>query len=435
MKVCVLGLWHLGCVTAAALASRGHSVTGLDFDADVVGELSQGRPPIAEPGLADMIASGIEAGTLRFSTDPHEAAGDVDALWVAYDTPVDEDDNADTEFVVTRFRRVVSSLRADAVVLVSSQLPVGSVRRLEDIVRHEKPGSSIDFAAIPENLRLGGALKVFLEPDRLVVGVRTPAARHRLEPLLATITPRIEWMSVESAEMTKHAINSFLATSVAFANEIASICETVGADAKEVERGLKTESRIGPKAYLSPGGPFAGGTLARDIAYLTTIASGVDLKTPLLGAVKVSNDEHKGWVRRALSREVPDLAGAVIAVWGLTYKPGTDTLRRSASVEVCDWLLERGAVLRIHDPAVKDLPAAWSGKVVRTDSPLEALAGAAALVVGTEWPEYRELRGDALAAAAGTIAIIDANRFLSRNAPAGLRIVGVGSPPATSEIP
>ncbi|CAN5372343.1 UDP-glucose/GDP-mannose dehydrogenase family protein [soil metagenome] len=435
MKVCVLGLWHLGCVTAAGVSSRGHSVVGLDFDDEVVGELARGRPPISEPGLAEAIAAGIDAGSLRFSTDPAVAA-EVDALWIAYDTPVDEDDVADTEYVFTRFRHVLPSLRADAVVMVSSQLPVGSIRRLEEIVAREKPGSAFDFASIPENLRLGGALKVFLEPDRLIVGVRTLAARARLEALLGTITPRIEWMSVESAEMTKHAINSFLATSVAFANEIASICESVGADAKEVERGLKTESRIGPKAYLSPGAAFAGGTLARDIAYLTTIASGVELKTPLLGSVKVSNDEHKGWARRVLLREVPDLEGAVIAVWGLTYKPGTDTLRRSGSVELCDWLLTQGATVRVHDPVVKNLPPHWSGKVVRVASALEALAGAAALVVGTEWPEYRELPADALASAAATVPIIDANRFLSRIAvPAGLRIIAVGSPAATGRTP
>lgn len=431
LKVCVLGLWHLGCVTAAGLSSRGHSVVGLDFDKEVVSELREGRPPISEPGLADTIAAGIEAGTLRFASDPSEALSEADAIWVAYDTPVDDDDNADTEFVVSRFRRVLSSLRADAVVMVSSQLPVGSIRRMEEIVRRDKPGSSFDFASIPENLRLGSALKVFLEPDRLIVGIRTASARRRLESFLATITPRIEWMSVESAEMTKHAINAFLATSVAFANEIASICERVGADAKEVERGLKTEARIGPKAYLSPGAAFAGGTLARDIAYLKSTATEAELTAPLLGAVKVSNDHHKGWTRRALLRQLPCLEGSVIALWGLTYKPGTDTLRRSGSVELCDWLLERGATVRVHDPAVKDLPRAWQGRVVRTASPLEALQGANALVVGTEWPEYRDLPGSALAAAAGDLPIIDANRFLSRSAVlAGLSIIAVGSPSA-----
>jgi UDPglucose 6-dehydrogenase len=199
--------------------------------------------------------------------------------------------------------------------------------------------------------------------------------------------------------MSKHALNAFLATSIAFTNEIATICEAVGADAKEVERALKSDPRIGRRAYVSPGGPFAGGTLARDIAFLTGIR-----QTPLIGSVKTSNDQHRSWVRNKLREVLGNLRGETIAVWGLAYKPGTDTLRRSASVELVRWLLSEGASVRVHDPAVRslDLPVEFCGSAEM------ALRSADAVVIATEWPEYR----DVPAAAFERVVVIDPNRFL-----------------------
>jgi UDPglucose 6-dehydrogenase len=261
------------------------------------------------------------------------------------------------------------------------------------------------------------------------VGVRSQRDQQVLEKMLLPITDRIEWMSVESAEMTKHAINAFLATSVTFANELAAICEMVGADAKQVERGLKTESRIGPKAYVSPGAAFAGGTLARDIVFLNRIGQEKSLKTPLLSSIKPSNDEHKSWVKRRLQRLFPDLSKAHVAVWGLTYKPGTDTLRRSLSVELCQWLIEQGAQVSVHDPAVKELPSEFKNKVTKHESPLQALQGAQALVISTEWPVYREVQVEDVLRQAPQIAVFDANRFLSAFAKEPrLKYFGVGSP-------
>lgn len=240
-------------------------------------------------------------------------------------------------------------------------------------------------------------------------------------------------MSVESAEMTKHAINAFLATSVTFANEIASICELVGADAKEVERGLKTEMRIGPKAYLSPGGPFAGGTLARDIEFLGVASREKQLVTPLLSSVRVSNDEHKNWVRRKLVERFPKLKGVTVAVWGLTYKPGTDTLRRSLAVELCDWLIEQGATVQVYDPVVRQLPERWSGRVVSQSRALDAVTGADALVVGTEWPEFRQ-EAAGLRSVNPNLVVIDANRHLQAAVvPLGLKYIAVGTPSANKD--
>jgi UDPglucose 6-dehydrogenase len=429
LKVCVQGLWHLGSVTAACLASVGHDVVGLDADQKTIDGLKQGKAPLMEPGLDELLQAGIVKGHLSFTSVIADAAAGAEVLWVAFDTPVDDDDKADVEFVLNQIKSVLPVLADGTVVLVSSQMPVGSIRNLEAFMRKSLPTKQLSFACSPENLRLGKALDVFLKPDRIVVGVRTPDAKSKLEKMLLPITDRIEWMSVESAEMTKHAINSFLATSVTFANEIATICELVGADAKEVERGLKTEMRIGSKAYLGPGGPFAGGTLARDIEFLGVESRAKNLVTPLLSSVRASNDEHKNWVRRKLLEKFPSLKGATIAIWGLTYKPGTDTLRRSLAVELCDWLIEQGAIVHVHDPVVRQLPERWSGKVVSHARALDAVTGAGALVVGTEWPEFRQAAAELGSVASPNLVVIDANRHLQAAiAPLGLTYIAVGTP-------
>jgi UDPglucose 6-dehydrogenase len=277
---------------------------------------------------------------------------------------------------------------ADALVVVSSQLPVGTTARLE---RHAAgAGRHLRFAYSPENLRLGRALDAFLRPARVVVGVRGAEDRGALEPLFAGITDEIVWMTVESAEMTKHALNAFLATTVAFTNEIATVCEQVGADAREVEQGLRSEPRVGPRAYVSPGAAFAGGTLARDVTFLGELGRTHRRPTPLLDAVLASNGQHRAWPLRTLEDELGAVAGRTVAVLGLTYTAGTSTLRRSAAVELCRALVERDAVVRAHDPRAEALPPELHA-VTRAASAEAALDGAEAVVVSTGWPEYRTL--------------------------------------------
>jgi UDPglucose 6-dehydrogenase len=412
MKICVLGLWHLGTVTAACLASGGHQVTGLDFDEAVIASLKNGQPPLFEPGLEDLVKKGLEAGVLNFSANPIEAVRGAQVIWITYDTPVDDDDNANVDYVIERVSRLFPYLEAGQDVLISSQLPVGTSKRIEGLFIQTRPRIDISFSYSPENLRLGKAISVFTQPDRVVIGVRNEKSCKVFADLLTPFTNRIEWMSVESAEMTKHALNAFLATSVTFINEIATICEQVGADAKEVERGLKSESRIGPKAYLGPGGAFAGGTLARDIAFLSKLEHEHNLPSHLFPAIKSSNDAHKDWPRRRLVQLLGDLHGKRIAIWGLTYKPGTDTLRRSSAVELCQWLIEQGAQVQAHDPVVKQLPEQVA-RVRLCASPLEAAQHVEALVIATEWPEYRAISMPEALTAMHKPLVLDANRFLS----------------------
>jgi len=407
MNIAVVGLWHLGCVTAACCA-RHFQVAALDFDAQNVERLNQGQAPILEPGLNELIAAGLSQKTLRFTDDPKPACASADVLWLTYDTPVNEQDESDTAFVLEKLRRCLPHLPAGALVLISSQLPVGTCRALEA----EFP--QFHFACSPENLRLGRALDAFQKAGRVVVGVRTDAKKPLLEQLFKPFTPQILFMRTESAEMVKHALNSFLALSITFINEIGRLCERVGADAREVTAGLKSEPRIGPKAYLGAGGSFAGGTLARDVVTLTRLGESQLEALQLIPAIKQSNDLHRGWAFRKLQSRFGDLKGKTIAVLGLVYTPNTDTLRRSTAVELCQQLGSATARVRAFDPAVKSLPAELSRLTLAT-SLAEAVLGADAAVICTEWPAFREAAwGELVRTMRQPAVIVDANGFLDR---------------------
>ena len=420
MTITVLGLWHLGSVTAACLA-RHHRVTGLDFDEPVLAKLRGGHAPLHEPGLDDLLAAGIKSGNLDFSSEPTAIQADV--LWVCYDTPVDADDRSDLDWVHSRLARVLPGLRPGTVVLLSSQLPVGTCAQLA------KQHPALAFACSPENLRLGKAIEAFEKPARIIVGASSAPARATLEKMLAPLGAPLVWMRTESAEMVKHALNSFLALSVAYINEIAALSETVGADAQEVAAGLKSDPRIGARAYLGPGGPFAGGTLARDIVTLTKLGTAQNIPLALIPAIKESNDRHRGWAFRKLQTALAGVKQPVVAVLGLAYTPNTSTLRRSAAVELCRQLLAAGMKVQAYDPLVRiadaehrDLPLAASAD--------DALRGAHAVVICTEWPEFRDYPWPTLLAGMARPVVIDANRLVEKAvAPvAGVVYLTVGRP-------
>ena len=406
MKIVVQGLWHLGCVTAACCAKH-FPVVGLDFDAATVAKLNQGQAPLFEPGLNELIAADLAAKRLSFTTDAKAACANADVLWLCYDTPVNENDESDVESVLGNLRKALPHLPKGALVLVSAQLPVGTCAKLE------KEFPQFHFACSPENLRLGKAIDSFEKAERVIVGIRSDAKKAVLEKLFTPFTPQILFMRTESAEMVKHALNSFLALSITFINEVARLCEHTGADAKEVSTGLKSEPRIGPKAYLGPGGPFAGGTLARDVVTLTKIAKAKGEKISVIPAIKHSNDLHRGWAFRRLQSRLGDLRGKKIAILGLTYTTNTDTLRRSAAVELCQQLLKAGAKVVAFDPAVKSLPADLSRTSLVADV-AAALDGADAAVVCTEWPQFRQADWPKLVPQMREKIIVDANRFLEK---------------------
>ncbi|MSU70591.1 MAG: UDP-glucose/GDP-mannose dehydrogenase family protein [Opitutaceae bacterium] len=424
MKIAVLGLWHLGCVTAACTARHFH-VVGLDPDATTVENLRRGKAPLFEPGLDELIQAGLASGRLSFTTEVKAACGDADLLWVTFDTPVDDDDQADVESVLREIRRCVPALPRGGLILLSSQLPAGTCRQLEG----EFGAQGYRFACSPENLRLGKAIAIFDHADRIIAGCRDARTREQLESVLNRFTKEIVWMKPESAEVTKHAINSFLALSITFMNEVARICEATGADAKEVERGLKSESRIGPKAYLSPGGAFAGGTLARDVVTFMNLGQKFGENLEILPAIKRSNDRHRQWALQKIQKLFSGQAGRRVALLGLTYKPGTNTLRRSSAIELARALAAAGFEVRACDPSQPPLPPDL-GFIQFKAGAAEAVDGADAVVVCTEWPEFRQLDWPALSRLLRRPLVIDAARFLEKSVVGlpNLQYLTVGSP-------
>ena len=420
MKIVVLGLWHLGSVTAACCAKH-FQVTGLDFDASNIAKLNSGKAPLLEPGLDELIATGLATKKLSFTSGAKIACENADILWLTYDTPVNDNDESDVESVLTNLRRALPHLQKGSLVLISSQLPVGTSAKLE------KEFPPFHFAYSPENLRLGKAIDSFEKAERVIVGIRNDSKKLLLEKLFTPFTPQILFMRTESAEMVKHALNSFLALSITFINEVARLCEHTGADAKEVSLGLKSEPRIGPKAYLGPGGPFAGGTLARDVVTLTKLAEANGEKISVIPAIKQSNDLHRGWAFRRLQTRLGDLRGKKIAVLGLTYTTNTDTLRRSAAIELCKQLLEAGANVSAFDPAVKNLPPEFS-KIQLGSETSGGLKDADAAVICTEWPQFRQADWVKIIPQMRQPVFVDANRFLEnelKNIP-GVEHLSVG---------
>lgn len=429
MRIAVVGLWHLGLVTAACLARTGHDIVAFDDDDQTIRNLRHGHLPVFEPGLEDLVQTGQSNGRLRFTSDSTDLR-DRDLVWVTYDTPVDVDDRADVESVVRRVAALFPDLAVDPIVLISSQLLVGTTARLQSLYREAVPGGRAAFVYSPENLRLGRAIDAFTRPSRVVIGVRSEQDRQRLEPLFGQFSSSLLWMSVESAEMAKHALNAFLATSVAYANELAVLCERVGADSREVEQALRSDDRVGRQAYVRAGSAFAGGTLARDLSFLVGLGEQVGAPTHLFSGVRTSNATHLGWVRTAMLEAAGDLRGREIGVLGLTYKPGTNTLRRSSAIEICRWLADQRATVRAYDPAVKTLPPELNAVIGLQTGIRGALQGSDAVLVATEWPEFLSLCADEVVELMRRPIVVDPGRFLEANLGTSDRIrylaVGMG---------
>jgi len=353
LKIAVCGLWHLGSVTSACMASLGFSVLGYDPDIETINRLNNSTSPVFEPNLNRLIKKNLKNKNLLYTNSKQDLKG-YNFIWITYDTPVNEKDIADCDYVYDQINSIVPFLADDSIILISSQLPIGSIKKLEN--RYKKNTKKLYFAYSPENLRLGNAVDIFLKPDRIILGSSNKTIEKRIVNVLKKISQNIIPMSSESAEMTKHAINSFLACSVTFANELALICEFYGADANQVAKGLKSEERIGPKAYLSPGGGFSGGTLARDINFLINISKEVKLKSPLLHSIKKSNVLHSFWCEKVLLKIFRNnIKKKKLLVLGLAYKSGTNTLRRSASLNFIKNINKYEPVIFAFDPLIKDI--------------------------------------------------------------------------------
>ena len=391
MKIAVLGLWHQGVVGAACLVDMGHEVAAADSNADRIVLLKQGRPPLFEPGLDALLDKGLASGRLAFTTDHAEAVREAPYVFVMFDTPVNDRDESDLTEIFSTFEVIAPALRPDAVVLVTAQIPVGTCEALAETLRNKAPNYSATIAYMPENLRLGQAIERFMAPVLPVIGCDHAKTFERLLMVLGPLASEWHRVSLRTAEMIKHALNGFLAMTISFANELGNICDAAGADGKRIGELLRLEPRVGAKAMLLPGLGFSGGTLARDMQTLRGLGRRFDLGTPLLDGVWTANAEQNRLVLRKLARALPKLQGARVAVLGLTYKPDTSTLRRSAAMEVVADLVKAGAIVSTHDPrADREELKAYTGFAFYEDA-LAAVTQAEALVLMTPWNEYRDI--------------------------------------------
>jgi UDPglucose 6-dehydrogenase len=339
VKIGVAGLWHLGVMYAVGFAELQHEVIAYDPSFERIQEFRSGVLHVFEPGLQEMMLKNIERGKLKFTNNENELRN-AELFVLAYDTPVDDGDNANVDYVLSEFGRIARYLNSDTEVMVSSQLPVGTAEKITAIFRGY--GGRGAVVVQPENLRLGKAIASFFNPGRIIAGTQDGHSNEAVLQAFHGIQAPIIWMHSQSAEISKHALNAFLAMSVTFMGEISQICETVGADAKEVEIALRSDLRIGQKAYLSPGLGFAGGTLARDVKILANLQSGIRKDNAILTSLLASNRFNNDWVNRKLKGLFPVMEGLKFCFWGVSYVENTDTLRRSEIYELMKDLVQNG---------------------------------------------------------------------------------------------
>jgi len=428
-QIATAGLWHLGCVVSAGLASLGHTVRATDTNAQTVRELQQGEPPLYEPGLPELIAEQMKLERLAFVTTAREALQGADFVFLTSDTPVDENDRCDVSPLEMFLEQIARHARPDATVVVMSQVPVGTCRRFAERLHHLAPRASFSLVCQPENLRLGQALAAFLQPDFLLVGADDESAGRRLLRLYEAMDAQQVLVSRNSAEMAKHMLNAFLATSISFVNEMAALSEVCGADVRDVVRALRLDRRIGKHAFLSPGPGFSGGTLGRDLQTLRGLGALNNQATPQLDATVAVNDSRMAALIEKLRRECGSLSGSRIGLLGLTYKPGTSTLRRSRSIELARMLISAGAAIQAFDPRVSVEQEETRGIALCADA-YQAAKDADSLVVMNESPEFQDLDLNQLHHAMRRPVLLDAHNCLDVSAAraAGFRYFGVGIP-------
>ena len=434
MKICVVGSGYVGLVTGACLADFGMTVTGVDKDVDKIAALERGEIPIYEPGLEEIVAKNVKAGRLRFTVDLAPAIREARAVFIAVGTPPLPDGRADLSFVRQVAQAIGDNLNGYKVVITKSTVPVGTGQMVEKIVR-ERSGGGQEFAVVsnPEFLREGSALEDFYRPDRVVIGARTQRAVDVMleiyAPLKANGVPFVV-ANVESSEMIKYASNGFLAAKISFINEVAEVCERVGADVGLVAHGMGLDNRIGPK-FLHPGPGFGGSCFPKDTRAVAQIAEEHGLRFEIIDAVLSVNERIQRRMIPKIETAFGGLEGKTIALLGLAFKGETDDMRESPVITISKGLVERGARLRAFDPAAMEIakPLLPAGVVYCRDA-YEAAEGADGVVIATEWNQFRALELDRLRPLLRRPLIVDLRNLYEpeRVATAGFRYVSVGRP-------
>jgi len=392
VKICVVGTGYVGLVVGACFAETGNDVLCADVDGRKIAGLKENRLPIYEPGLEPLVVRNQRDGRLLFTTDVAGSIEAADVILIAVGTPPDEDGSADLQHVLAVARTIGQHMNRPKVIATKSTVPVGTAELVRaEIAKHTK--MEFHVCSNPEFLKEGAAVDDFMKPDRVIVGVDHPEARRVFEelygPFVRTGNPLV-FMDIPSAEMTKYAANAMLATRITFMNQIAELCEAVGADVQLVRKGIGSDHRIG-SAFLFPGPGYGGSCFPKDVKALVKTADGKRVSLDVLKAVEAGNERQKRVLFEKLSRHFDGkLKGRTIAVWGLAFKAETDDVRESPALVLIEALLAAGASVRAHDPAATETARHQLGdRVIYGTSAYDALAGADALAIVTEWREYR----------------------------------------------
>ena len=411
MKIAMIGTGYVGLVSGACFAEFGPTVTCVDLDATKVERLRRGEIPIYEPGLDDLVARGVAAGRLHFTTDLAEAVRDADAVFIAVGTPSRRGDgHADLRYVEAAAADIARAIDGYTVVVNKSTVPVGTGRRVADIIRAVRPDAEFDVASNPEFLREGSAIEDFMRPDRVVIGAETERAREVMRqlyrPLFLNETP-ILFTSLETAELTKYAANAFLATKITFINEIADLCERVGANVQDVARGMGLDGRIGKK-FLHAGPGYGGSCFPKDTLALVRTAQEAGSPVRIVETVVNVNETRKGaMASRVMQACGGSVRGKTVGVLGVAFKPNTDDMRDAPSLAIVPALQDAGATIRAYDPAAMHEAAKLLPGVHWCEGPYDVADGADVLVLITEWNEFRALDLERLGSAMRTRALVD----------------------------
>jgi UDPglucose 6-dehydrogenase len=397
VKITIVGTGYVGLVTGTCFAEVGIDVTCIDIDEKKIEGLKNGIMPIYEPGLEPMVKRNYEAGRLHFSTNIADSIKDSDAAFIAVGTPPGEDGSADLQYVLGVARDIGTHMEGYTVVVTKSTVPVGTAEKVKAVVTKELANRSgdisFDIASNPEFLKEGAAIQDFLKPDRIIVGIDSDRAKTIMErlykPFLLNGHPTI-FMDVPSAEMTKYAANSMLATKISFMNDIANLCEIMGADVNMVRKGIGSDNRIGTK-FIYPGVGYGGSCFPKDVKALIKTAEDSGYQMQVLKAVEEVNEAQKSVLVKKVKKHFgEDLTGMTFAIWGLSFKPKTDDMREAPSIVIINQLIEAGAKIKAFDPiAMEEANRDLGDSIYYAKDEYDALIDADALLLVTEWPEFR----------------------------------------------
>ena len=423
-RLAVIGTGYVGLTTGVCLAHLGHHVVCADIDAEKVARLSAGEVPIVEDGLAPLLAEGLASGRLSFVVGGAAAVADCDIAFLCVPTPQGDDGSADLTYIEAAARQIAPALPSGAIVVNKSTVPVGSTR----VVERALGRSDVRVVSNPEFLREGSAVRDFLNPDRVVVGADDHEAAHAVAGLYSALEAFTLVTDPPSAETIKYAANAFLATKLSFVNAIAAVCEGVGANIDDVVAGIGSDTRIG-SAFLQPGPGWGGSCFPKDSRAMVKIANDAGYRFDLLsGVIAVNDQQYDRTTQKVIDSCGGSITGKTIAVWGLTFKAGTDDLRESPSLHVIERLVAAGARVVAHDPTVSAHRNGLPGSIVLAPTPLDACGGADALCVLTEWPEYSAVSETDVAQVMVSRSVVDARNVLDRDAwiSAGFEYRGIG---------